>query len=105
MNKKPSPQSNVNNLSSIVLMVFNRMMFFSAWERAVGSNGNDRMRNHLIDFLDQFFLLPFGIGYQHHNDIFFQLRYYRININLVLILVILARFPHGSPESSGKLNY
>ncbi|MEE0871886.1 MAG: vWA domain-containing protein, partial [Ruminococcus sp.] len=51
----PSVVTNVNNLSSIVLMVFNRMMFFSAWERAVGSNGNDRMRDHLIDFLDQFF--------------------------------------------------
>ncbi len=60
--KKPSLGGNVNNLSFIVLMVFNIIVFFLTFKGTTGSDRNNSISYSKIDILKQFLLFSVGIG-------------------------------------------
>ena len=59
---QPSQEGNVNNLSFIVLMVFNRIVFFLTFKGTTGSDRNNSISYSKIDILKQFLLFSIGIG-------------------------------------------
>ena len=58
----PTFLGNVNNLSFIVLMVFNRIVFFLTFKGTTGSDRNNSISYSKIDILKQFLLFSVGIG-------------------------------------------